>query len=469
MEHYVQLIIFHSDKSKQNQLRNLIEQIQSELDFNKLGGLLTPFGQPVNVDELRALADIGDHHYFQPESIDKVDSYDTYSFVHGSSSVEFIEAFLVLIEKLIPNVDARAYIRGDEDPWEQFIRIKSGELLSEEHVPFEDEDLDTEVVTSGCYAWFHESLPDHLHFGHLEKSKNSDDTANSVVPEEEKIVNGSLNNETVEEFLSNLQKKEEDYGYFSVDFKLNKKPEAKIKNQVKKIIQGTFEEAPRCAKLKTVGERFLFYFGGYVFDCSDSIAFNNDMVDEVFEVLESIGAEDVIIRVQLEIRDDDPEGYYVCFKEGDRIKIRFKGTEGFCKKFDERASQLHNANNNIIRLRESFPIEEEIFEGDIYDETESIRQAKVDNYRRFCEENALEMLPGFDEEFFSSRFVVVDIADNEIVDLAHDRVEELCIVLGNDIAEISGDSFNTERYKIYDTLLDKVYSFDEAHQWQNVS
>ncbi len=465
MEHYAQLIISHTDKSKQSQLRNLIEEMQSGLNFDKLNDLLVPFGQSVNVDEFRALTDIGDQHYLQPESIDKVDSYDIYNFVHGSSSVEFTEAFLEIIDKLIPNVDARAYIQADEDPWEQFIRIKSGELLSEEHVPFEDEELDTEVITSGCYVWFHESLPESFDFGYLAKSKNSNIAADSETSEEgEPPLGGTLDNESIEDFLSELQKKEDDFGYVSVDFKLAKKPEAKIKNQVKKIVRATFEEGSCSGKVKSADDRFLFYFGGYVYNCSHSIAFNNEMVDEVFDVLESIGAEDIIIRIQLEIRDDEPVGYYICFKVGESIKIRFKGINGFCRKFDARAVQLHNANNYINRLRASFPIKEEIF-----NQTKSSRQEKVDNYMRFCEENDLEIHEGFDEEFFFSRFIVFDSVANKIVDTAYGEVEDLCIKLGNVIAKSSNDSFNTEGYKIYDTIFDRVYSFDEAHQWKNVN
>jgi len=48
--------------------------------------------------------------------------------VHGSSGLETIEAVIQFIGQIAPGADVRAWLVGDDNPWEMMFRSEAGEL-----------------------------------------------------------------------------------------------------------------------------------------------------------------------------------------------------------------------------------------------------------------------------------------------------------------------------------------------------
>ena len=101
-----------------------------------------------------------------PESIHSTAGYSVAHFVHGSAGDEFIEAILLFLKALVPDIHAQAWGCGDDDPWEFWFKFEGDELIREDDEPFNDPDEDTEIKAS-IYAWWHAEMPKKIKEGFL--------------------------------------------------------------------------------------------------------------------------------------------------------------------------------------------------------------------------------------------------------------------------------------------------------------
>lgn len=123
------------------------------------------------------LLDIVDHVQFDlgPESLYESQGYSIAHFVHGSSGDEFIEAILIFIKALLPDIHTQAWGCGDDDPWEFWFKFEGDDLVREDDEPLNDLDEDATIKES-IYAWWHEDMPDEIKEGFLnDKNYINDD------------------------------------------------------------------------------------------------------------------------------------------------------------------------------------------------------------------------------------------------------------------------------------------------------
>lgn len=79
-----------------------------------------------------------------------------------NSMVHFIE----FLYELIPGIHAQVWGYTEDDPWEYFIKYENGRAIKQEHIPWEDEQMD-ENALEYIYHWWHEDLPDEIEAGLL--------------------------------------------------------------------------------------------------------------------------------------------------------------------------------------------------------------------------------------------------------------------------------------------------------------
>lgn len=87
-----------------------------------------------------------------------------------TSMVHFIE----FLRALIPGIQALAWGYAEDDPWEFFIKYDNGRVIKQEHIPWEDEQLDEKAIEY-IYHWWHEDLPDEIEAGLLAVDDDEDD------------------------------------------------------------------------------------------------------------------------------------------------------------------------------------------------------------------------------------------------------------------------------------------------------
>ena len=101
-----------------------------------------------------------------PESLHSIADYSVAHFVHGSSGDEFIEAILLFLKALLPDINTLAWGCGDDDPWEFWFKFEGDELIREDDEPFNDPEQDEEIKSS-IYTWWHAGLTEKIKEGFL--------------------------------------------------------------------------------------------------------------------------------------------------------------------------------------------------------------------------------------------------------------------------------------------------------------
>ena len=101
-----------------------------------------------------------------PESLHLIADYSVAHFVHGSSGDEFIEAILLFLKALLPDINTLAWGCGDDDPWEFWFKFEGDELIREDDEPFNDPEQDEEIKSS-IYTWCHAGLTEKIKEGFL--------------------------------------------------------------------------------------------------------------------------------------------------------------------------------------------------------------------------------------------------------------------------------------------------------------
>ena len=106
-----------------------------------------------------------------PESIHSSAGYSVAHFVHGSAGDEFIEAILLFLKALVPDIHTQAWGCGDDDPWEFWFKFEGDELIREDDEPFNDPDEDEEIKAS-IYVWWHAEMPKKIQEGFLNQEND---------------------------------------------------------------------------------------------------------------------------------------------------------------------------------------------------------------------------------------------------------------------------------------------------------
>ncbi|MFW1799248.1 hypothetical protein ACG9YX_04305 [Acinetobacter nematophilus] len=166
MELHSNLYYTHSSPQIRLKIDALFQQHRGDQDkFIASAITLNPeLGQELAADLLNTVDNI--EFDLGPESIHAVDDYSIAHFVHGSSGDEFIEAIVLFLKSLLPEIDVRAWGCGDDDPWEFWFKFEQDELIREDDEPFNDPEEDQEIQSS-IYTWWHEGLPEKIKEGFL--------------------------------------------------------------------------------------------------------------------------------------------------------------------------------------------------------------------------------------------------------------------------------------------------------------
>ena len=184
MEISTRFFLHHPNKETQQKLENLINQ-WSTTDVcepeNFQAHLLKEaknIAPSLNTEEIveRFLTTLKEENYtaweLQPESTGPVASYYYFRYTHGSNGLELVEAILQFMVDLVPDLDIRACLQGDDEPWERFYRSEEGIIRSTDYEPDFDEIEDDEFPYE--YEWWHEGLPIEIKAGFINSWKQTE-------------------------------------------------------------------------------------------------------------------------------------------------------------------------------------------------------------------------------------------------------------------------------------------------------
>lgn len=96
-----------------------------------------------------------------------ISGYNTFIFVHGNVGLEAIRSILEFLFKISPEIDARACLRGDDEPCEFFFKIENGKVLEQYYEPDDGSEDESEGELPHAYMWWHEGLPKEINEGLL--------------------------------------------------------------------------------------------------------------------------------------------------------------------------------------------------------------------------------------------------------------------------------------------------------------
>lgn len=113
------------------------------------------------------------HEALVAESRHEIEHGCCLHFVHSASGVFFINAIVKFIGSLSADIDVRACLLGDDDPWEIFYRYQDGEVVEEYCMPDHEEWEDGDFPP--VYCWWHEGLPESIKEGFINFWLESDE------------------------------------------------------------------------------------------------------------------------------------------------------------------------------------------------------------------------------------------------------------------------------------------------------
>jgi hypothetical protein len=234
------------------------------------------------------------------------DRYIVSDSVFGSSGEEAVYSALENVSSLKGVVDARAYICGDEDPWECFYRVIDGGIVAREHTPFEDDEIDLEEYKEGIYHWWHEGVIDGVKAGMLH--------GNISEPSSESAARNNYE-ETLD--ISKHKDSEDSYAYF--EFTSEEADPAKIRNGIKKQIKVIFDSF-HVSKTKSFrGDgRYGFLYLGYIWPKAVTEILTHNFFYDILTFLESAGAVDIVVKMSHKELEFDE---LIIAKENGSIKV----------------------------------------------------------------------------------------------------------------------------------------------------
>ncbi len=172
----------HPDSGINKLLKDIFQSINdsSDQDPNLIEENIINIAESVNIDNGESLAkelfdSVDSKEDLLAESRDIVSGYYTAYFVHGSEGEEIIGNIISFLGNLCPEIDARACLAGDDDPWEIFYRWEAGKVKKEYFEPDYESIEDDEFEFPDIYKWWHEGLPEEIKDGFLNEWADEDE------------------------------------------------------------------------------------------------------------------------------------------------------------------------------------------------------------------------------------------------------------------------------------------------------
>lgn len=172
-ELHTNLYFKHPDPETHGKLVSLMQTDSSSASIKQGFGTLAKsvLGEAQGLAAVNELFDtVGDEDELMAESTENISGYHNLYLVHGSDGDDIITALIKFLGSLYPDVDARACLVGDDDPWEIFFRWQNGQVKQVYLEPDEYEDADNDI-----YNWWHEGLPENIKDGFLNEDYDDDD------------------------------------------------------------------------------------------------------------------------------------------------------------------------------------------------------------------------------------------------------------------------------------------------------
>ena len=106
-------------------------------------------------------------------NIHEIAGYYRLHFCHGSVGDELIPSIVSFLGDLIPNSDVRAYLHGDDDPWEIFYVYETSRVVEKDYGPDQSERDNDQLPDE--YLWWHSGMPKEILEGFINTWKAVDD------------------------------------------------------------------------------------------------------------------------------------------------------------------------------------------------------------------------------------------------------------------------------------------------------
>jgi len=143
-----------------------------------------------------------------PESKDvTTGGYHCFHFVHGRWGDDVISKLIEFFGVLVPDADIRAWLYGDDDPWEMLYRFQDGKVITHYHEPDMDDYFDDEEDKAialedaqfpDVYIWWHEGVTTEIQEGFIYQWLNQLDWENEYI-----VLSGKF--EELEDYGANMQ------------------------------------------------------------------------------------------------------------------------------------------------------------------------------------------------------------------------------------------------------------------------
>jgi hypothetical protein len=184
-ENHSNVYIAHTDASTQKKLSSIFQTLNDipRPDLKKIEetlilsseDLLTVSGSKFALELIHSVKnnDGIPANDLRAESKQEINGYCSYHFVHGENGEKIITAIIQFIGDIAPKADVRAWLVGDDDPWEVLFRYESGAVNSKKYEP-SIEERNMESLPSE-YVWWHKDLPSEISEGFINEWKSLED------------------------------------------------------------------------------------------------------------------------------------------------------------------------------------------------------------------------------------------------------------------------------------------------------
>jgi hypothetical protein len=166
----------HPDSSTHNELTKMFPAASSDntddiidnTSFIKHFVAIADNINPTNGGELALsfLEQFEDHlyHTLSPQSAWNNSGYCVSRWVSGVDGDRIQMELLNFFYELCPNIHAQSWGRGNNAPWEYWLRYQRGKVIRCDDEPFEGED---DIILGTVYRWWHSDIPNTIKAGIL--------------------------------------------------------------------------------------------------------------------------------------------------------------------------------------------------------------------------------------------------------------------------------------------------------------
>ncbi|MGD8939544.1 MAG: hypothetical protein PVJ72_09200 [Gammaproteobacteria bacterium] len=169
---YTNLYITHANEELLSALSSALAGV--DLDYKKaqsFGAQFSPNGEQL-VDELFKHKYVNEFDF--EEDAEEEHGYIVFHLEQGEWGDSGMVHFIDFLYALIPGIHAQAWGYAENDPWEFFVKYEDGRAIKQEHVPWEDEQMDTDALEY-IYKWWHDDMPDEIEAGLLSDDDEDED------------------------------------------------------------------------------------------------------------------------------------------------------------------------------------------------------------------------------------------------------------------------------------------------------